>query len=1634
MPRLQAVTITNTNQHPINVLGVAELKPHESFAITSQHPLPLGLDPGVSASLTVTAASPHTGMLRTLLVLRCSTDIVIVREAEICVDAPREPGLPDVTPKSAFIKLARPSHIPAVEVVKAEKPVWALSSFARPPAKHQVPAPLRALLHGTPEPGLADVRRAVRAWAGMAGMAGEAGGAQQAGGSTGDRRTASSLGEHVKKMHALLFVEELQQETNIRTYDMGSAQLCKNLGKLLWLEVPGLAGSRPSVMQGDSLFVRPSSSLPGSREWEGRVYEVQKEQRTAVQYVLMGAHHPAPYIVFGPPGTGKTSVLVEAALQPLADETPPLQLLALLPSSRLLLCAPSNSAADQLATRLLAVRPASELLRINAYQRSERSLPAALLSSGACPADEDGRLLICQGVPAGHFTHVLADEAGHAEEPLCLGPMAAALGARVVLAGSAGPQTEGSYNPVYITKLLQNYRSHPDILSLPSRLFYSNELLASADPLITNSMFPLLFHAVVGEDTREGHSPSWFNVMEAKLVLEYVLKLKAKRGGQPVVDDDIGVITPYCKQVQRIRTLLAAKGAAQIKVGSVEEFQGQERRIMIISTVRSSAEYIDFDKRFQLGFVANPKGFNVAITRAKAALIIIGNPSVLASDIHWRALLNFIQSKGGCKGSAMPDLLGDATPEEASEHTAEDLAARMDCLFLGGPSLASTTAAHEQQEYIDGLGMVVSVEGGEIPSTSSVQCNGPAPYSLHLAGAKHRVRELRAAACSADALHTNKGGLEELEVRNSNRFGVTLLSISTYKPSSYITITPAHTYPVHLPPKHQLSVTVRSASTNVGILRSLLVISCITATILRRVEVCVTTAAGPDLPSIEPTSAYQQRAPPSMKLCVEIVRSPRPRWAKSAFPRPCARFEVPPLLRDLLHSSTEPSHADVCAAVRAAAGMSACAQEWSSVGGAGGLLAGDCATAGTIAGHLQKIHAVLFVEELQQETDIRFYDMESACFDKASKASKLLFLEVPGLAENRPSVLRGDALYVRVASSKPGSKEWEGRVDDVQKEKVGLRFDANFHNNHVDGLRYHVRFKISRLMHEAATILSGSHLAAPTLLPALYMPAQGWVPHKTCHSSSEMASTFLPKPRELSSLHTIQRWYKPELNDMQRTAVQNVFAGAHHPFPYIVFGPPGTGKTSVLVEAALQLLAWVPSSRLLLCAPSNSAADQLASRMLAVRPRSELMRVYAYQKCSKAVPPELLEIAPMKNDSFVVPLPADITRPGLRCVIATCQMSMKLTCQGLPSNHFTHVLIDEAGHAVEPLCLAPMATSPGARVIIAGDPKQLGPPVMSKVAVQFGLKISLLERLTLDKHGPFALSLQHSRHHAVEAYNPVYITKLLQNYRSHPSILSLPNKLFYGDELMAKADPVITGSILGWEELPNKLFPLLFHAVVGEDTREGNSPSWFNVMEAKLVLEYVLKLKAKRGGQSVTDQDIGVITPYRKQAQRIRTLLAAKGAAQIKVGSVEEFQGQERRIIVISTVRSSAEHIDSDKRFQLGFVANPKRFNVAITRAKAALVIIGNPHVLASDKHWRALLHFIQANGGCKGSDMPFSLDSDVKEGGVGDGGEGDLAAGMERLMLGASGPLHSARELQRQHTSQGLVVSVEGGEIPRWI
>uniref|UniRef100_A0A8B9GB15 RNA helicase n=1 Tax=Amazona collaria TaxID=241587 RepID=A0A8B9GB15_9PSIT len=303
--------------------------------------------------------------------------------------------------------------------------------------------------------------------------------------------------------------------------------------------------------------------------------------------------------------------------------------------------------------------------------------------------------------------------------------------------------------------------------------------------------------------------------------------------------------------------------------------------------------------------------------------------------------------------------------------------------------------------------------------------------------------------------------------------------------------------------------------------------------------------------------------------------------------------------------------------------------------------------------------------------------------------------------------------------------------------------------------------------------------------------------------------------------------------------------------------------------------------------------------------------------------------------------------------------------------HFTHVILDEAGQATEPESLIPIGliSEANGQIVLVGDPKQLGPVIKSRIALTFGLNMSFLERLTSREiylRGKDAFA-------ACGAYNPLLITKLTKNYRSHPALLALPSKLFYDKELEVCADTSIVNSLLHWGKLPKKGFPLIFHGIRGNETRESHNPSWFNPAEAVQVMQYCSHL-AKSDNAAVPVTDIGVITPYRKQVEKIRFLLRSIDLADIKVGSVEEFQGQEYKAVILSTVRSCEGLLDDDK-YCLGFLFNPKRFNVAVTRAKALLIVIGNPHVLAKDPCFCALLEYSLMNGVYVGCDLPPELE-----------------------------------------------------------
>ena len=122
---------------------------------------------------------------------------------------------------------------------------------------------------------------------------------------------------------------------------------------------------------------------------------------------------------------------------------------------------------------------------------------------------------------------------------------------------------------------------------------------------------------------------------------------------------------------------------------------------------------------------------------------------------------------------------------------------------------------------------------------------------------------------------------------------------------------------------------------------------------------------------------------------------------------------------------------------------------------------------------------------------------------------------------------------------------------------------------------------------------------------------------------------------------------------------------------------------------------------------------------------------------------------------------------------------------------------------------------------------------------------------------------------------------------------------------------------------------------------------------------------------------------------------------------MEEFQGQERKVIVISTVHSSEQHIPFDAKHRLGFLKNPKRFNVAISRAKALLVVVGNPEVLAHDAHWRKLLELVLQKGSWAGAPPPRGLGGGGGAAGASD--MDDMAAAMQRLICWAGAPRTTA-------------------------
>ncbi|KAG6909930.1 hypothetical protein DXG01_014452 [Tephrocybe rancida] len=491
---------------------------------------------------------------------------------------------------------------------------------------------------------------------------------------------------------------------------------------------------------------------------------------------------------------------------------------------------------------------------------------------------------------------------------------------------------------------------------------------------------------------------------------------------------------------------------------------------------------------------------------------------------------------------------------------------------------------------------------------------------------------------------------------------------------------------------------------------------------------------------------------------------------------------------------------------------------------------------------------------------------------------KLIALGIPDTSSTfygSRSFRWSDRILVQAKGAQEG--HWfEGGVHDVLQAEVNLRFSKSFKASTL----YNARFKLNRIpvrrQHQA---LDSAFSEDRMLFPERKHLPRGAYP-------KQADARIVPVNGLIGS------------NPPQLQAVVSIVKQPPGSLPFIVFGPPGTGKTVTIVEAIKQVLMAKPNAHILAIAPSNSAADLIAMRLRDLN-TSKLFRLYAPSRSKNKVPLELrdythtrgsaldLSVVPM----FSVPPMARMTR--FRVVVTTCVSASIVSGIGIPRGHYSHIFVDEAGQATEPEVFIAIKTmaGPETNVVLSGDPKQLGPIIRSRIACELGLETSYIERL-----------MSREAYDLTEGYGRS-VVRLVKDFRSHSAILKFPNERFYGSELEQCGDAKVINSFLGSQYLPNAKFPIVFHGLCGKDDREASSPSFFNADEALQVKQYVQDLRA-------------------------------------------------------------------DPRFR----------TIAVTRAQALLIVIGDPTVLSLDPLWRSFLNYIHRNNGWTGSPITWDPTAPVNE------------------------------------------------------
>tara|TARA_B100001142_G_C14319347_1_gene649783 strand:+ start:245 stop:2236 length:1992 start_codon:yes stop_codon:yes gene_type:complete len=465
--------------------------------------------------------------------------------------------------------------------------------------------------------------------------------------------------------------------------------------------------------------------------------------------------------------------------------------------------------------------------------------------------------------------------------------------------------------------------------------------------------------------------------------------------------------------------------------------------------------------------------------------------------------------------------------------------------------------------------------------------------------------------------------------------------------------------------------------------------------------------------------------------------------------------------------------------------------------------------------------------------------------------------------------------------------------------------------------------------------------------------------------------------------------YAKNLNPSQRKAVKAAMQNTLT----LWRGPPGTGKTRTLVALIASVVNYANvqenggksdrgkssntqaswrGPKVLACAASNVAVDNILDALL----REKIDRSMNILRLGSParVQPWLLEstlshkvaLHPKGKEANsirerfrgVTSLEAAKARKQAQQLdreaaiqVVNASDVILATCVGagddlLADRVFRYAFVDEAAQCVEPHTLIPLTKALAG--VLVGDTKQLPPTVVSRDAVAIGLQRSLIERLELLGVEPYLLEEQ---------------------YRMHPGLAAFSSVRFYDRRLKSVPKPSerVAPNGVNW---PSKMVPLAFVEVKGEEMRAPDGNSIFNVQEAEECVRVVQKLLLS--GDVKNAGDIGIIAPYAAQVRAISEEWNRKVTSDVKlkntsvveadnpesakdeleIRSVDGFQGREKEVIVLCTVRNNRQN-------QLGFVADPRRLNVAITRAKRGLIVLGHRDTLSTDQLWHKWLQFV---------------------------------------------------------------------------